>query len=96
MAQAKEPEDCQTGQIDAVVRVQMRQEDPANISDREPGLHELVAHAASRVDQIHGVADNDGGGNSGPFARVDAGQPAGPACCTERDYMGGSAKWLSR
>jgi hypothetical protein len=27
---------------------------------------------------------------------VDAGQPAGPACCTERDYMGGSAKWLSR
>src|SRR5690606_28147300 len=82
------PEDGKRRQIDGVIRMQVSQEDAAQVRRTEAGLHQLVSHTGPGIHQIDALTDDYGGGDPRALARVFAGPPTRSASGAQRNNVG--------
>lgn len=89
-AQFVEAEQGNTGEVDGVVRVEVGDEDAAQVLEIEAGLVDAPADAVAAVHQVEAAIHHHGRGDAAPRVFVAAGPPAGSAGGAQGNDVAGS------
>src|SRR5699024_10566722 len=71
-----ETEQCEAGQVYGVVRMQVGDEDAAQVLHAQASFVDATSYPMTTVDEVEGVADNDGSRDAAASLRLPLGPPA--------------------